>query len=134
MSRSEPLHGPLVWQEELRIWPSPVASGFSRKVMSYAAMLFLIIEDFRGDPAEVYRRLRNRGRLTPDGLQYVSSWVTSDLQRCYQVMACDDRRLLDQWMEQWQDLVAFVVVPVITSAEAADAVLATANGPNTSVS
>ena len=36
--------------------------------------------------------------------------MTSDLQRCYQVMACDDRRLLDLWMEQWQDLVAFLVV------------------------
>jgi hypothetical protein len=87
-------------------------------------MLYMIIEDFRGDPAAVYRRFRDRGRLAPEGLQYVSSWVTSDLQRCYQVMACDDHRLLDQWMEQWQDLVAFEVVPVMSSAEAAGAVLA----------
>ena len=86
-------------------------------------MLFMIVEDFRGDPAAVYGRFRDRGRLAPDGLQYVSSWVTSDLQRCYQVMACDDRRLLEQWMEQWQDLVTFEVVPIITSAEAAAAVL-----------
>jgi hypothetical protein len=89
-----------------------------------AEMLYMIIEDFKGDPAAVYRRFRERGRLAPDGLQYVSSWVTSDLRRCYQVMSCDDRRLLDQWMEQWQDLVAFEVVPVISSAEAADALLA----------
>lgn len=94
-------------------------------------MLYMIIENFRGDPAAVYRRFRDRGRLAPDGLQYVSSWVTSDLQRCYQVMACEDRRLLDQWMEQWQDLVAFEVVPVISSAEAAGAVLAGAKSPNT---
>jgi len=86
-------------------------------------MLYMIIEDFKGDPAAVYRRFRDRGRLAPDGLQYVNSWVTSDLRRCYQVMACDDRRLLDQWMEQWQDLVAFEVVPVISSAAAADAAL-----------
>ena len=86
-------------------------------------MLYMIIEDFKGDPAAVYRRFRDRGRLAPDGLHYVSSWVTSDLQRCYQVMACDDRRLLDQWMAQWQDLVAFEVVPVIPSAEAGAAVL-----------
>jgi len=86
-------------------------------------MLYMIVEDFRGDPAAVYRRFRERGRLAPDGLEYVSSWVTSDLQRCYQVMACDDGRLLDQWMEQWQDLVAFEVVPVISSAEAAAAIL-----------
>jgi hypothetical protein len=86
-------------------------------------MLYMIIEDFKGDPAAVYRRFRERGRLAPDGLHYVSSWVTSDLQRCYQVMSCDDRRLLDQWMAQWQDLVAFEVVPVIPSAEAGAAVL-----------
>jgi len=68
------------------------------------------------------RRFRERGRLAPEGLQYVASWVAHDLQRCYQVMACDDRPLLDRWMEQWEDLIAFEVVPVITSAEAAAAV------------
>ncbi len=86
-------------------------------------MLYMVIEDFRGDPAPVYRRFRERGRLAPEGLQYVGSWVAQDLQRCYQVMACEDRRLLDRWMEQWQDLVAFEVVPVITSAEATAALL-----------
>ena len=84
-------------------------------------MLFLIIEDFRGDPAAVYRRFRERGRLAPDGLRYINSWVTADLQRCYQVMECEDRRLLDEWMAQWQDLVSFEVVPVVTSADAAAA-------------
>ena len=86
-------------------------------------MLYMIIEDFRGDPAAVYRRFRERGRLAPEGLQYVNSWVARDLQRCYQIMACPDRRLLDRWIEQWQDLIAFEVVPIITSAEAAAAVL-----------
>jgi len=69
----------------------------------------------------VYRRFRERGRLAPEGLHYVDSWVTSDLQRCYQVMACADRHLLDQWMEQWQDLVAFEVIPVVSSVDAAAA-------------
>ena len=85
-------------------------------------MLYKIVEDFKGDPVPVYRRLRERGRLAPDGLRYVNSWVTADLQRCYQVMECDDRRLLDAWMEQWRDLVDFEVVPVVTSAEAASRV------------
>jgi Domain of unknown function (DUF3303) len=84
-------------------------------------MLYMIIETFRGDPAAVYRRFRERGRMAPDGLRYVNSWVTADFQRCYQVMDCDDARLLDAWLEQWQDLVAFDVVPVVTSAEAAAA-------------
>jgi hypothetical protein len=83
-------------------------------------MLFLIVEHFRGgDPRPVYDRFRLRGRLAPEGLRYVNSWVTADLTRCYQVMECDDRRLLDQWIAAWSDLVDFDVHPVITSAEAA---------------
>ena len=86
-------------------------------------MLYLVIESFRnGDPAPVYRRFRDQGRLAPEGLRYVSSWVTGDLRRCYQIMACDDRRLLDRWMARWEDLVSFEVIPVMTSAEAVEAV------------
>jgi hypothetical protein len=86
-------------------------------------MLFMIIEHFRdGDALPVYRRFRDKGRLAPDGLRYVSSWVTSDLRRCFQVMECDDVRLLDDWMAQWQDIVEFERIPVMTSADAATAV------------
>lgn len=86
-------------------------------------MLFVIIERFRGgDPAPVYRRFRDRGRLAPDGLRYVNSWVATDLTTCYQVMECDDRGLLDQWMANWEDIVDFEVIPAVTSAEAAAAV------------
>ncbi|HTO06808.1 MAG TPA: DUF3303 family protein [Myxococcota bacterium] len=86
-------------------------------------MLYMVLERFKGDPGPVYRRFRDRGRLAPDGLRYVNSWVTSDLQACYQVMECEDRRLLEAWMDQWQDLVDFEVLPVVTSAEAAAKVL-----------
>jgi hypothetical protein len=83
-------------------------------------MLYMIVEHFRGgDAAPVYRRFRARGRLAPDGLHYVTSWVTADLTCCYQVMECDDRALLDEWMRAWEDLVDFQVHPVITSAQAA---------------
>ncbi|HEY9228120.1 MAG TPA: DUF3303 family protein [Gemmatimonadaceae bacterium] len=83
----------------------------------------MIIENFRdGDPRPVYARFRERGRLAPEGLRYVSSWVTDDHARCYQVMDTDDPALLDQWMAQWRDLVEFEVVPVITSAQAAEVI------------
>jgi hypothetical protein len=86
-------------------------------------MLFMVIETFRdGDARPVYRRFREHGRLAPEGLRYVSSWVTADLKRCYQVMECEDAQLLEQWMAQWRDLVDFEVLPVVTSAEAAAAV------------
>ena len=82
-------------------------------------MLYMIVEHFRGgDPVPVYRRFRDRGRLAPEGLRYVASWVTQDLQRCYQVMECEDPGLLEEWMATWSDIVHFEVTPVITSAEA----------------
>lgn len=82
-------------------------------------MLYVIVERFRdGDPRAVYRRFRDQGRLAPEGLQYVASWVADDLRRCFQVMECEDRGLLEQWMARWSDLVDFEVVPVMTSAQA----------------
>jgi uncharacterized protein DUF3303 len=86
-------------------------------------MVFMILERFRNsDPVPVYRRLRDRGRLVPAGLQYIDSWVTTDLTRCFQVMACADRTQLDAWMAEWSDLIDFDVIPVITSADARAAV------------
>ena len=87
-------------------------------------MLFMIVEHFKnGDADPVYRRFRKDGRLTPAGVDYVSSWVSADLAHCYQVMEAPDRASLDRWLERWADLVDFEVVPVITSAEALDAVV-----------
>jgi hypothetical protein len=82
-------------------------------------VLLMIVERYRnGDAKPVYQRFRTRGRLAPEGLRYVNRWVTSDLTRCYQVMECDDRGLLDQWIAAWQDIVVFEVHTVVTSAEA----------------
>ena len=85
-------------------------------------MLYMIVEDFRGDPVPVYRRFRDHGRLSPEGLRYINSWVTLNLQRCYQVMECDDPGVLQQWIDHWKDVVDFEVIPVVTSVEAATAI------------
>lgn len=82
--------------------------------------LFMIVEHFRdGEAAPVYRRFRERGRLAPDGLAYVSSWIDEKMTVCYQLMETGDRSLLDQWMRSWEDLVEFEVHAAITSEEAA---------------
>jgi hypothetical protein len=82
-------------------------------------MLYMILERFRnGDPVPVYRRFRDQGRRLPEGLGYVDSWVTVDMTMCYQLMECEDRAILEQWIVGGSDLVDFEVVPVITSAEA----------------
>ena len=86
----------------------------------------MIVEHFRnGDPVPVYARFRAQGRLAPEGLRYVASWVTDDLAHCYQIMECDDRTLLDEWMGAWSDLVDFEVHPVLPSTESAVRVPAT---------
>jgi hypothetical protein len=86
-------------------------------------MLFVIVERFRdGNPVPVYRRFSDNGRMAPDGLRYINSWVSADLTTCYQVMECDDRALLDQWMANWSDIMDFEVIPAMTSAQAAAAV------------
>ena len=86
-------------------------------------MLYMIVETFRnGDAIPVYRRFRDQGRLASPDLRYVGSWVTADLARCFQIMECDDRASLDEWMARWSDIVEFEVVPVMTSAEALAAV------------
>ena len=82
--------------------------------------LFMVVEHFRnGQAAPVYRRFRQRGRMAPDGLTYISSWVTDDLATCYQLMEAADRALVDEWIHNWSDLVEFEVHAVITSQEAA---------------
>ena len=86
-------------------------------------MLFMVIERFKNrDAVPVYRRYREQGRMMPDGLTYVDSWVESDLGRCFQLMECDDPQLLQKWTKQWQDLVDFEIVSVVTSKEAAAAI------------
>jgi hypothetical protein len=81
----------------------------------------MVVEHFKNkDAAPVYQRFRERGRMAPAGLTYVSSWVDQNLERCYQIMETEDPALLDQWIANWSDLVDFEVYPVLTSQEAAD--------------
>jgi hypothetical protein len=81
----------------------------------------MIIERFE-DPVPVYRRFRDRGRLAPEGLRYVSSWVDEKLSFCFQVMETDRRELLDEWIAHWSDLADFEIFPVISSTEAAESI------------
>ncbi|GIH02759.1 hypothetical protein Rhe02_08260 [Rhizocola hellebori] len=82
-------------------------------------MLFMVVERFRDHGARaVYERAREHGRMMPDGLRYVDSWVEASLSRCFQLMECDDLSLLMTWIGRWDDLIDFEVVPVVTSGEA----------------
>jgi hypothetical protein len=83
-------------------------------------MLFVVIERYRtGQAAQIYDRLRRRGRMMPENVRYVNSWVDTDFSRCFQVMEAPNQQALDTWIKEWSDLVDFECVPVYTSAEAA---------------
>jgi Protein of unknown function (DUF3303) len=81
----------------------------------------MVVEHYRNGPEPVYRRAAERGRMLPEGLHYVDSWIVDDerLDRCFQLMETDDPSLFDEWFAQWSDLGEFEVVPVIDSAVAA---------------
>jgi Protein of unknown function (DUF3303) len=86
-------------------------------------MLFMTIERFRErDARAVYRNFREHGRMLPDGLTYVGSWVEANFDRCFQLMECDDARLLQQWATRWHGLVDFEFVPVVPGKETAEAI------------
>ena len=77
-------------------------------------MQFMVIENFRNQNAKaVYARFKEKGRMMPDGVTFVASWVSADLGRCFQVMECDDMTLLQRWVSAWSDLVEFEIVPVV---------------------
>ena len=83
--------------------------------------LYMVVEHFKDkDPVPVYRRFRDNGRMAPEGLGYISSWVDEKLERCFQLMEAPDRELLDLWIANWEDLVDFEIWPVVSSKEAAE--------------
>jgi hypothetical protein len=79
-------------------------------------MLYMVIERFKDAPA-IYQRLREKGRMMPEGLEYVSSWIDVDLKICWQLMRAEDESLFRTWTDNWKDLMEFEVIPVRTSTE-----------------
>jgi hypothetical protein len=85
-------------------------------------MQFMVVERFRGQDAKaIYARFREKGRMLPDGLTFVSSWVAADLSRCFQLMECDEPTLFQRWIAEWCDLVEFEVVPVSLGSKTGEA-------------
>ena len=82
-------------------------------------MIFLIIESFKKSNAKaVYDRYDKQGRMMPEGLKYIDSWVDKKFEKCYQVVECDDTNTLQEWISNWQDLVDFEIITVMTSKDA----------------
>lgn len=82
-------------------------------------MLYMIIERFYpGKVKEIYKRFADKGRMMPEGVNYVNSWINEDLSICYQVMESDTEEKIKEWISHWDDLAGFEIIPVITSVEA----------------
>lgn len=87
-------------------------------------MLYMVVEQFKNHRAkQVYRRVQKKGRMLPEGLHYVNSWVASDFSHCFQLMETEDPTLFCKWIEQWDDLIEFEVIPVVSSEEATNTIL-----------
>ena len=81
-------------------------------------MLFMVIERFKhGDAQAIGKRFKQSGRMLPEGVAYHSSWVDLTGTRCFQIMEAPQLESLNPWIERWQDLVDFEIVPVLTSAD-----------------
>jgi hypothetical protein len=87
-------------------------------------MLFMIIERFeKNDMVPIYKRVRDEGRVLPEGLTYVDSWVEPNFSRCFQLMECSDLRKLQEWILHWRGYgISFEIVPVVTSKETREVV------------
>lgn len=84
----------------------------------------MVVEQFKeGSTEEIYRRAATKGRMLPEGLERIDSWVSLDLDRCYQVMECEDESLFQEWLAHWEDLVTFEIVQVVTSEQAQEKIL-----------
>jgi hypothetical protein len=82
----------------------------------------MVIETYLAGPGPVYERFREHGRLLPEGLEYIDSWIDADhADRCFQLMATDDPSTFAEWTRRWDDLVAFEIIPVVSSGEASKA-------------
>jgi 2-hydroxy-3-keto-5-methylthiopentenyl-1-phosphate phosphatase len=85
----------------------------------------MIIETFHpGKVKQLYKRFEEKGRLMPEGVQYINSWINEDVTTCYQVMESDTEKKIHEWIQNWIDLSDFKVIPVITSSQAKEKVFA----------
>jgi hypothetical protein len=84
----------------------------------------MIIERFRdADMLPIYKRVRDEGRMFPDGLKYHDSWIEPNFSRCFQLMECEDLRLLQEWILKWRGSgTSFEIVPVLSSKDTQDVV------------
>ena len=87
-------------------------------------MLFMVIERFQDqDMIPTYQRVRDKGRQLPAGLTFIDSWVEPSFGRCFQLMACADARILQEWALQWRGTgVTFEFCPVVPSAQTREVV------------
>ena len=87
-------------------------------------MLFMVIEHFQpGKVKNIYQRFQEQGRMMPEGLKYIDSWISANLNRCFQLVECDDARLFQEWILEWSDLGEFEIIPIVSSKETTEIIM-----------
>lgn len=81
-------------------------------------MLYMVIEHFKPGKLETVReRFRRSGRMLPDGVTYHGSWFEPSGARCFQLMEATNERAIRAWSVNWDDLMDFEIVAVMSSAD-----------------
>ena len=106
------------------MWALKNMSDMAPREPKGATMRYMVIEHFKNrDAAAVYKRFRDKGRMMPEGLYFVDSWVETNFDRCFQLMECEDPALFREWISHWEDLIDFEVIPVVSPQEARESVV-----------
>lgn len=74
---------------------------------------FMVVEKFKPNCfQENYTRFNEKGRMLPEGLYYLNSWVNEEQSICFQLMESNDIALFNKWIEKWNDLTDFEIIPI----------------------
>ena len=120
----------VIQQTVILSYPSFIVSNFKIliTIIKLQYMLYMIIEKFRpGKVKDLYQRFDEKGRMLPEGVKYINSWIDQEVSICYQVMESDSDEKINLWISHWNDLADFEVIPVLTSAEAKEKVFQARN-------
>ena len=79
---------------------------------------YMVIEKFKpGCKGKIYEIFHSKGRMLPEGLNYINSWLEKDGDRCFQLMETNDPQLFQVWQNNWKDLGDFGTIEVVEIGE-----------------
>lgn len=74
---------------------------------------YMVVEKFKPNCLEKNNvRWNEKGRMLPDGLYYLNSWMNKENNICFQLMETNDVTLFEIWTNKWNDYTDFEIYPI----------------------